>query len=84
MSMFNDIDWTQKGNSAECFSISEKVRNYAKMFPRGHWSFLGPGEEETWYGTHTYKPEGKWNTTADVMVENLKKVNIRYSEVSVH
>ena len=38
----------------------------------GHWSFLGPGEEEKWYGTKNYKPEGQWNSTADVMVANFE------------
>ena len=30
MSMFNDMDWTKKDNSTECFSNSEKVKNYAR------------------------------------------------------
>ena len=30
MSMFNDIDWTKKGNYNECFSNNEKVRDFAK------------------------------------------------------
>ena len=47
--------------------------NYARRFPRGHWSFLGPGEKEKWYGTHTYKPEEHWNETADIMFENFKE-----------
>ena len=61
MTMFNDI------------SSSEKVKNYAKSVPRGPCSFLGPREEEKWYGTHTNKPEGQWNSTADVMVENFSE-----------
>ena len=36
------------------------------------WSLLGPGAEEKWYGMHNYKPEWKWNVTADVMVDNFK------------
>ena len=32
-----------------------------------HCSFLGLVEEEKRYGTHNYKPEGQWNSTADVM-----------------
>ena len=32
MSMFNDIDWTKTGNFKECFSNSERVRDYAKKF----------------------------------------------------
>ena len=66
MSMFNDIDWTQKGNSSDCLSNSEKIKKHATRFPRGHWSFLGPREENKWYGMHTYKPEGKWDEVADV------------------
>ena len=46
MSMFNDIDWTKQGNYNESFSKSEKVKDFAKRFPLGHWSFLGQGDEE--------------------------------------
>ena len=73
MSMFNDINWTKKGNSSECFSHSEKVKDYGRMCPRGLWSFVSPGEENKWCGTHTYKPEGQWNEIADVMVEKSKE-----------
>ena len=60
MSMFNDIDWTKDGNYKECFRIlSEMVRD-------------GLGEEEKWYGTQNYKPEGQWNSTADVMVSSFE------------
>ena len=58
MSMFNDIDW--------------KVKNYARRFPLGHWSFLGPGEKDKVYGTRNDKPEGKWNVTADLKVRNFE------------
>ena len=57
MSMFDDTDQTMEGKYSECFSNSEKVKSYARRFPRGHWSFLRPREENKWYGTHTYKPE---------------------------
>ena len=40
VSMFNNIDGTKKRNSNECFSISLKVRDYAKRFQRRHWSML--------------------------------------------
>ena len=83
MSMFNDIDWTKKRNSEICLSNSEQVKNLAKRFPRGHWSLFGPGNEEKLYGTHTYKPERKWNSIAEEMVENFKKLDSQYSEVSV-
>ena len=48
------------------------MKNFVKMFPLGHWSFLGPGEEEKWHGTHNYKLEGQWSTAADVVVDNFK------------
>ena len=62
MPMLNDIDWTEKENLKECLLNSEEVKDYAKRFPRGHWSFIGPGEEK-WSGTHTYKSEGQRNIT---------------------
>ena len=55
MSMFNDVDWTRKENYSDCISNSEKVRDYAKSFQRGHWSFFVRGEENKWCGTHTHK-----------------------------
>ena len=45
MSMFNDTEWTRRGNSEQCISNSEQVKEYAKRFSRGHWTFLGPGSE---------------------------------------
>ena len=59
MSMFDDIDWRKKGNDGICISNSEKVKEYAKRFSRGHWTFLGPGDEKEWYGTLPYTPKGK-------------------------
>ena len=46
VSMFNDIDWTQNGHFSECILNAREVSDYAKKFLRGHWSFLGPGDEE--------------------------------------
>ena len=49
MSMFQRY-WLNKENSTECFSNSEKVKNYAVRFPLGNWSFLRPRKrrEMTW------------------------------------
>ena len=44
MSVFNEIDWTKRGTSENC-STSEQVKNYAKRFSRGHWTFLDHGDE---------------------------------------
>ena len=68
----------QEGNYNECFSDFEKVRDFAKRFSLGHWSFLGPGEKEKWYGTHSYKSEGQWLSTADVMVANFQDSGHQY------
>ena len=62
MSMFNDIDWTRKGNDGICISSSAKVKEYAKRFSQRHWTFLGPGDEKRCYGTFSYTPEGKWDS----------------------
>ena len=48
VSMFNDIEWTkEKGHPEQCISSSEKVKNHAKRFSRGHWTSLGPGVEKS-------------------------------------
>ena len=60
MSMFNDIEWTKTGNEENCISNSERVKMHAKRFPRGHWTFLGPGDEKKWYGIRNDTFEGKW------------------------
>ena len=51
MSTFNDIAWGEKGNAKRCEYNSQTFAECARKFPRGHWSFLGPGSEEKWYGT---------------------------------
>ena len=62
MSMFNDIDWTRKRNDGICISNSEKVKAYEKRFSRGHWTFLGPGDEKSF----------KEDSTATQMMERFK------------
>ena len=37
----------------------------------GPWSFLGPGTEKKWYGTHPHKPDGEWYKTAAGMMLNF-------------
>ena len=58
MSMFNDIVWDAKGNHELCVNNSKTLNENAEGFSRGHWSFLGPGSQEKWYGTYTDKPDG--------------------------
>ena len=43
MSMFNDISWGSDDNEQECSANADLVSIYARRFPPGRWSFLGPG-----------------------------------------
>ena len=47
------------------------VAAYAKKFPHGCWSFMVPGCEKKWYGTHVSRPNGEWNNTAEVVMLNF-------------
>ena len=49
----------------------KRIEEYARRFPRGHWSFLGPGSEKKWYGTYDHKPDGSWDRTAERMLLNF-------------
>ena len=59
-SMYNDIVWTKRGNKENCIANALRFIEYARRFPQGRWSFLGPGSEKKWYGTHVNKPDGEW------------------------
>ena len=71
MSMYNDTEWGARGNKEICEYNSQTVANYVRRFPRGHWSFFGPGSEEKWCGTYTNKPDGSWNQSAENMMANF-------------
>ena len=73
MSMFHDIEWDAKGNDEFCESNSKSVAEYAQRFPRGHWSFLGPGSETKWHGTYDGTPSGYWTQTAEKMLLNFER-----------
>ena len=47
MSMFNDIVWDANGNDKLCENNSKTNKQDARRFPRGHWSFPGPGLERS-------------------------------------
>ena len=44
---------------------------FAKRFPAGRWSFLGPGSETKWYSTNKERPGGKWDRLAELMMINF-------------
>ena len=51
-----------------CFASALRVTEYARKFTQGHWSFLEPGSEKKWYGTHARKPDGECDKTAEGMM----------------
>ena len=71
MSMNNDIVWGEKANTGKCVTNSITIANYARRFPRGRWSFLGPASEKKWYGTSSDKPDGDLDRTAEIKMLNL-------------
>ena len=77
MSMFNDIDWTAKGNEENCISNSDKVKMYAKRFSKGHWTFFGLGDEKKSYGKSNYQPHAKLNSVASQIVPRFKETGHR-------
>ena len=59
--MVNDIVWDAKGNKEQFVHKLKAVAEYARKFPRGHWSFLELGSEEKWYGNFSRKPDVSWD-----------------------
>ena len=57
MSMCIDIIWRYKDNETECIANSTLVSLFAKRFPAGRWSFLGPGSETKWSSTDKERPK---------------------------
>ena len=70
MSMFNDIVRGSKGNDESCEKQSKTIKQYARRFPRGRWTFLELGSEK-WYGTYDHKPDGSWDRAAERMLVNF-------------
>ena len=68
MSMFHDVIWGTKDNEQECIVNATLVSLFAKRFPAGRWSFLGPGSEKKWYSTYNERPRGEWDRVAELMV----------------
>ena len=59
MSMFSDIEFWTNQNESKCSQSAVEVASSAREFAQGRWSFLGPRDEEKWYGTSDDKPKGK-------------------------
>ena len=84
MSMFNDILWGSEDNEQECNANADLVSIFAKRFTAGRWSFLGPGSEKKWYSTYTDRPQGEWDTVAELMISNSEKADTQFPEQRVH
>ena len=46
---------------------------FAKRFPTGHWSFLGPGSEKKLYSTYNERPRGEWDRVAELMMIKFRE-----------
>ena len=68
MSMLNDILWGSEDNERECNANADLVSKFARRFPPGRWSFLGPGSEKKWYSTYIDRPQGEWDRVAESMM----------------
>ena len=64
-------EWIKRGKKENCIASALRVTEYGRRFTQGHWSFLGPRSEKTWYGTHVNKPHGEWDKTAEGMMLNF-------------
>ena len=71
MSMDNDIVCRERWNTEKCEKNSVTVANYARRFPLGRWSFLGPGSEKKWYGTFSDEQDGDWDKTVERVMLNF-------------
>ena len=71
MSMFNDIDWTVKGNE-EQFPILKRPNCLRKESRKDIGRSLGPGDETKLYANRNYTPEGKWDSMATQMVQRFR------------
>ena len=73
MSMSNDIIWRSEDNERECIANATLVSIFAKRFPPGRWSFLGPGSEKKWYPTCDSRHRGEWDRVAELMMIKFRE-----------
>ena len=62
----------ENGNTEECNQNSIAVSKYARRFPCGRWSCLGPGSEKKWYKNCSDRPDRDWDRTAEMMILQLR------------
>ena len=49
------------------------VSIFAKRYPAGRWSLLGPGSEKKRYSTYDSKPQGEWDSVAELMMIKFRE-----------
>ena len=62
------MSWGSEDNERECNANADLVSIFAKRFPAGRWSFLGPGSEKKWCSTHVDRPQEDWDRVAESMM----------------
>ena len=60
MTSYGEIKTMKK----ECTANATLVSLFARRFPAGRWSFLGPGSEKEWYSTYTDIQQEEWDIVA--------------------
>ena len=71
MSMYNDIDWTKRGNKENCLAKALKNAEYASKIPARTLVGSRVWIREEWRGTHLTTPDGEWDKTAEGMMLNF-------------
>ena len=87
----HDQKWATHHNSKDQLSSCRcSMRSYvdltlfAKRFPPGRWSFLGPGSENKWYSIYNARPQGEWDRVAEWWWSNSEKADTQSSDPQVH
>ena len=60
--------WGSQDNEQECNANATLVSIFAKRFPAGRWSFLGPGSEKKWFFISEDCPQEQWDRVAESMM----------------
>ena len=71
MSMYKDIRRRTAGNEDNSVANFFNAATYAKRFPFECWSYVGPGCQKKWCGTHVNKPNSEWNRVAEIIMINF-------------
>ena len=72
MCMFNDFDWTKKGDTETCLHNPKEVVAFATRFKPRDWCFVEPKSENSWWNGNSNEPQGKWDTVALQVVDKFK------------